>query len=131
MKTLKMGFIFFMSAIAIRNTAAEPLPFGCYVTDAERSLYTEPPTCYVVQEATFSWLTPANTSLQGLVSSYGDVAASFIKLGYDAGIGLQQCDAAYNNVNANYNALGAAFNRQVALSARLRRACGSKCRRIK
>jgi hypothetical protein len=131
MKILKSVCISVVSVIALNTAVAEPLPFGCYVTDAERSLYQVPPTCYVIQEANFSWLTPANTSAQGLVNAYGDVAASFIKLGYDTAIAVQQCDAAYNNVNANYNTLGTAYNRQVALVRRLRAACGSKCRRIK
>jgi hypothetical protein len=113
---IKSFVVTILGAVA-QTAAAEPLPFGCYVTDDERSLYYTPPTCYVIQEAMFSYLTPANTSLLGLVNAYGDVAASFIKLGYETSIGLQQCDAAYN--------------REVSLVKRLRRACGAKCRRVR
>lgn len=131
MKKLKNACIFMISAISLNTAIAEPLPFGCYVEDAERFLYEEPPTCYVIQEATFSFLTPANTSLQGLFNSYGDVAASLIKLGYDTDIAGQQCDAAYNILGAAYNRQKSLVNRQKSLVRRLRKACGSKCRRIR
>jgi len=111
------GLLAILLGLAAQASEAEPLPFGCYVTNDERDLYDTPPACYVIQGPTFSWLTPANTSLRGLVNAYGDVAASFIKAGYDASIGIKQCDAA--------------FKKQVSLVTRLRRACGAKCRRIK
>ena len=111
------GLLATLLGFAARASEAEPLPFGCYVTNDERDLYDTPPACYVIEEPTFSWLTPANTSLRGLVNAYGDVAASFIKAGYDASIGIKQCDAA--------------FKKQVSLVKRLRRACGANCRRVR
>ena len=107
-----------VTALSVSNPLfAEPLPFGCYVTDDERNLYVEPPTCYVIQGPTFSFLTPANTTIEGLMNAYGDVTASFIKLGYDADIGRLQCIDA--------------FNTKAALERRLRRACGARCKRIR
>ena len=117
MKALQSVITGLVAAITIKSANAEPVPFGCYVTDTERNMYQQPPTCYQSSDGTFSWLTPANTSDQGLVDAYGALAATFIKLGYDVGISALQCDAAYKS--------------QVALVKRLRRACGSKCRRIK
>jgi len=117
MKTLKIALILFVSATIFHTAAADPLPFGCYVTDAERSLYQEPPTCYQSSDGYYSWLTPGNTSIQGLFDAYGDPVATFIKIGYDEGIRGLQCEAAYKS--------------QVSLVKKLRRACGSKCRRIK
>jgi hypothetical protein len=117
MKILKIATLLLMTTAAINSVAADPLPFGCYVTDAERSLYQQPPTCYQSNDGNYSWLTPGNTSIQGLIDAYGDPVATFIKVGYDSGILGFQCDAAYKA--------------QVSLVKRLRRACGSKCRRIK
>lgn len=113
---------------AINSAVAEPLPFGCYVTDTERAWFQTnfgyQVDCYVIQEPTFSWLTPANTSLQGLVDTYGDVAASLINVGYEAGVYGNQCKASYDSLNATYK-------QQASLVKKLRKACGSKCRRIK
>lgn len=117
MKTLKIALILFVSATTCHTAAADPLPFGCYVTDAERSLYQQPPTCYQSSDGNYSWLTPGNTSIQGLIDAYGDPVATFIKVAYDGAILGFQCDAAYKS--------------QVSLVKKLRRACGSKCRRIK
>lgn len=116
-KSLIVAVVLCFGIATCSSVNAEPLPFGCYVTDEERNQYDPPPACYVIQETLFSYLTPANTSLQGLVNAYGDVLASFIKLGYDTDVGLSQCDAAYK--------------RQKRLANRLRAACGFRCKNIK
>jgi hypothetical protein len=115
MKILKIAVL--SIAVATGNTAAaEPLPFGCYVTDTERDwFYTETgyyPACY--QKPGYSFLTPGNTSPTGLVNAYGDVAASLITAGYEDNVYAIRLENYYKN-----------------LEKKLRRACGAKCRRIR
>lgn len=125
MKALWLVFIpLIFIAAATTNTAwAEPIPFGCYVTDEERNWFRDncgidqAPTCYQTSDGSYSFLTPANTSAQGLVDAYGDPVYSMIRQGYESAVFLLQCDKAYKS--------------QVALVKKLKRACGSKCRRIK
>jgi hypothetical protein len=117
MQPLRALFICVIAGTTISSLAAEPLPFGCYVTDEERSLYQVRPTCYAIQETSYSFLTPANTSAQGLVDAYGNVAAALIMQGYDTDIARLQCLAA--------------FKSKTSLERRLRKACGSKCKRVK
>jgi hypothetical protein len=109
-----------LSVVHTNATFAEPVPAGCYVTDAERSLYQEPPTCYVTGDGSYQWVTPARTvgsafaaqteTDQGLIDAYGTFTTSLITLAHNFFIVAQD---------------------QISLVRRLRRACGTKCRRIK
>ena len=113
----KLAALLIAITAAVHSAAADPLPFGCYVTDVERNQYTQLPTCYSPSDDSLSWLTPGNTSTQGLVDAYGYVTATHIIVAYNTGIEGRDCDIAYK--------------KKVALEKRLRRACGSKCNRIK
>lgn len=104
---------------------ADALPAGCYVTDEQRALYSGTyscdncggPDCFTSSDGVYSFLTPGNTSVNGLVSQYGDAVYALINGGYQAGAQAQ----------VNYEA----YRAQVKLVKKLRKACGSRCKRIK
>ena len=117
--------LFIMCVSMISRADAEPLPAGCYVTDAERALYSgsytcdncDQPSCFNSSDGYYSFLTPGNTSPDGLVAQYGDAVYALINSGYQASV-----ESAANYV---------AYRAQLKLVKRLRQACGSRCRRIK
>ena len=120
--------------------AQDRVPSGCFVTDEERVRYSgsyscsncAAPACFnEARQVIIPWNPGNGYTQEELRQLYGFQYGSEIVSSYSHFERWQQCDAAYNNVNANYNTLGTAYNRQVALVRRLRAACGSKCRRIK
>lgn len=110
--------IIFSVVSSINTAAAEVVPYGCYVTDAERDWFVTNTgytvDCYAASDNMYSWTTPAAATREQLVQAYGAFAEVLINDGYNR---ITACDTAYN--------------RKVALEKKLRRACGSKCKRIK
>ena len=130
------------SLFSIISAAAEPSPAGCYVTDTERALYyncfNDYPECFSASDGTYSWLTPGNTNQTGLINMYGDTAATLITTAYNAAVAGQSyqidglnCASANSRLNASYNSAVLAYNYQVSLVKKLKKACGTRCKKIK
>lgn len=123
---LRSGVLLLAAAILrVSDASADTLPSGCYVTDTERFSYSgsyscdncDPPACFNSSDGYYYFLTPANASPNQLVNEYGDAVYAIINGGYQSAV----------QSAANY----AAYQAQVKLVKRLRKACGAKCRRIK
>ena len=107
------------------------IPPGCFVTDEERGLYVTPPTCYNEARSTVLPYTPGNGySNEELYQMYG------FQFGFEAINGwdlFYKWKGAESNSNTHYKWYVTEFNknkRLKALEKKLRRACGSKCRKI-
>jgi hypothetical protein len=123
---MRHGIIFFFALfVAAPFALADTLPSGCYVTDAERLSYSgsyscencDLPACFNSSDGYYYFLTPATASPNQLVSEYGDAVYALINTGYQSAL----------QSSANY----AAYQAQVKLVKKLRKACGAKCKRIK
>jgi hypothetical protein len=108
------------------GAAAEPLPSGCYVTDAWRNAYSgyfdptvnyAPPPCHYSGDGLYSWFDPSTSSRSQLIGFYGEPMTAVIETVFLSN--LQSL--------TNFNA----YKKQVALVKKLRRACGTKCKKIK
>lgn len=141
MKKLIVGALL-ASLFRVGSAAAEPIPAGCYVTDAERDLYyncfNDYPECYSATDGTYSWLTPGNTNQSGLINTYGGTSAYLITTAYNAAVAAQyyqtegqNCASAYSGLTTSYNNAVSAYKYQVSLVKKMRKACGSKCKKIK
>jgi hypothetical protein len=98
--------------------AQERVPSGCFVTDEERVKYLTPPPCFNEERQTIINWNPGNGyTTEQLRQFYGFQYGSMVVFAYDLFTQLQQS--------------GAALNSKLALERKLRKACGSKCRRIK
>ena len=111
--------------VRVPHVSADALPSGCYVTDADRAAYSgsytctdcDPPPCFDSSDGLYYFMTPASASTSTLIDAYGDAVYAII-------------NSYYQNVvqsAANY----AAYQAQVNLVKKLRRACGARCKRIK
>ena len=125
-KLLKSGILFFLAAfVQLPRVSADTLPSGCYVTDAERAIYSgsyscdncDPPECFNSSDGVYFWLTPASASPETLADTYGDAVHAIINTGYQSAV----------QSSVNY----AAYQAQVILVKKLRKACGARCKRIK
>jgi hypothetical protein len=127
--TLLMGTLHLASASFAG--AQTYLPPGCFVTDAERSLYVTPPTCYNEARATIISYSPDHGfSAEEIYDLYG------FQFGREA---INSWDLFYkwkkseSNSTKHYSWYSAEFNKNKKLKAlerKLRKACGSKCRTI-
>lgn len=119
----------------VKTVSAEVVPYGCYVTDSERTWFADNTgftvDCYAASDNFYSWTTPGTATRSQLFNAYGAFAEAVINAAYETGIGWQQCDSAYNNATGAYNQLAATYNSKLTLEKKLRRACGSKCKKIK
>jgi hypothetical protein len=110
-----------LTLVAINTADAEVVPYGCYVTDSERLYfsvtYGEDVSCYATSDGYYSWTTHATASGGQLIDAYGSFAEALIFSDYKN----------YNNSLTQATSLA----KQLALVKKLRRACGSKCKRIK
>jgi hypothetical protein len=130
-------YIFWSSTSVV---AQERVPAGCFVTDEERVRYSgsyscsncPPPSCFNEERRVIISWNPGNGFTEEQIRQlYGFQFGSMVLFSFNLVTGLEQCDTAFNNLNANHSSLGSAYNTQLALVRRLRKACGSKCRRIK
>jgi hypothetical protein len=126
---MKKTLIILTTLFLVATAQADYLPDGCYVT------YSNPTQCYVNSSNTYAW---GANDRQDAVSKYGYVVESIMTSVKEKEALLTECvgdyadsvklyNDAYNLANNNYIAAIEA-NR---LAKKLRRACGSKCRRIK
>lgn len=125
MKKLVARFLFL--AISVSNAAvAEPLPSGCYVTDAWRDAYSgffdptinyAPPPCHASSDGFYSWFDNRTATREQLIGLYGTPVTAIIETLY-----LSETQSA-----VNFNG----YKRQVALVKKLRKACGVRCKKIK
>lgn len=129
---LLLSFLIFVS-----NVKAEQIPDGCYVA------FNNPGFCYESPSGFYEW------------SAFGDKNNTNLKYGYAAGAiilrakeldsTLNICNSDYNTLLAernsiasqnstciaDYNNLVTPYNKNLALIKKLRKACGSKCKKIK
>ena len=117
-------------ACLITTTAqAQTLPDGCYVA------YSDITRCYANSSNTYAW---SATDRQDAVSKYGSVVEAIINSVKDKEVLLTECVSDYaESVKLFNEAYALASNNYLAaiesnkLVKKLKRACGSKCRRIK
>ncbi len=104
----------------------EAIPSGCYVTDAWRIAYSgyfdptidyAPPPCYVASDNFYQWWGPDQASGSELVGLYGSAMATIISSDYAAKV----------QMGINYDG----YKKQLALVKKLRKACGTRCKKIK
>ena len=115
------------------------VPSGCFVTDAERELYVPRPDCFNEQRAGFIPLNMSNGySAEDILLFYGFQYGFEINYSYDLFNKWQDAEnraaANWNSSNLHYGWYVTEFNRNKqlkGLEARLRKTCGSKCKRIK
>jgi hypothetical protein len=128
MKIINAAVISLIAAWTVSTAKAEAIPAGCYVSDTEREWFQTSfgysVDCYSSSAEEYNWLTPAEVDNETLYQAYGDVLAAFIKGWYGTAIEGQQLWTAYNQLSADYK-------KKESLEKKLRKACGSKCRRIK
>ena len=107
------------------------LPPGCFVSDAERSLYVTPPTCYNEGRAAIISYSPDNGfSAEEIYELYGFQFGREALNGWDL---FYKWKTSESNSTTHYNWYSAEFNKNKKLKAvekKLRKACGSKCRKI-
>jgi len=120
------------------SLAQARVPSGCFVTDAERDLYLNPPTCFNEARLPILPYSPDNGNTKEQILNYYGFQYGFeINTSYDLFYKWQDAEA---RVTANKSAADthygwyvSEFNRGKklkALESKLRSACGSKCRRI-
>jgi hypothetical protein len=107
------------------------IPAGCFVTDEERSLYVTPPTCY--NQGRFAVL-PYNPDLgystEDLYNIYG------FQFGFEvinSWTLFYKWQTSESNSSTHYKWYSAEFDknkRMKSLEKKLRKACGSKCKKI-
>jgi hypothetical protein len=107
------------------------IPPGCFVTDEERGLYITPPTCYNESRSTVLPYTPdSGYSNEALYQMYGFQFGFEVINGWDL---FYKWKGAESNSSTHYKWYVTEFNKNKKLKAlekKLRRACGSKCRKI-
>jgi hypothetical protein len=104
----------------------EAIPSGCYVTDAWRIAYSgyfdptidyAPPPCYASNDGLYSWFDNRSASRDELIQLYGSPVSAIIETLYLSDV--------QSLVNFN------AYKKQLALVKKLRKACGTRCKKIK
>jgi hypothetical protein len=112
MKAILTAFI--LVVVTINTASADLVPFGCYVTDTERyyffNRYGENVSCYASSDGEYKYTGSFAATKNQLISFYGSFVTKTILDG---------------------DALYLLYEKQANLNKRLRRACGSKCKRIK
>lgn len=115
MKAILTAFI--LAVVTINTARAEVVPYGCYVTDADReyifNTYGEEVSCYSAADGDYSYSrhsTGATWQRNLLTEAYGPFVERVIYSSFLFYTG---------------------YNQQKDLVRKLRRACGSKCKRIK
>lgn len=127
-------------ALALLPTiaSAEFIPAGCYVADYYR---TDP--CWFSSSGYYEWYNDANPAVTS--AYYGSTVGAIVRSwGSEQGAKnacLTQRDNAINayqselnraNVNYDYAIFyQAEFNKQLSYAKKLKKACGSKCKKIK
>jgi hypothetical protein len=114
-------------------------PSGCFVTDLERGYFSPPPSCFNEERMSSVPLGMADGySAEDVHLMYGFQYGNMINFSYDVYLKWQDAEsrAAANLANSDihYGWYVAEFNRGKqlkALEAKLRKACGSKCKKIK
>ena len=119
-------------------SAQSYVPSGCFVTDVERLSYFVPPTCF--NEARFAIVPYSQDSgytSEQILTIYGFQFGSQVNSGYDTFYNWQSAEQRANEnqsaSNTHYGWYLAEFNRGKklkALESKLRRACGSKCKKF-
>jgi hypothetical protein len=125
---------------------SEGIPPGCYITDSERNLFGQTfgyvPRCFVASDNYYNWFTHNQYGRTEMSVFYGPAVEAILYADYQD---LNACMGAHNSLLAdhqaltgNYNAATANLNAatadnkaRITLEKKLRKACGSKCKRIK
>lgn len=111
---------------------AELVPSGCYVTDSERiaigTAFGYTPTCYRAGDNYYNWYTHDQVDRTQLSVIYGPFVEALMYSGYKEAV---DCNGAYNTLVSNFNSLLSDYKAGNAREKKLRKACGSKCKRIK
>ena len=125
MKKLILGSLL-LATLGTADAAAESLPAGCYVTDNWRFAYSgyfdptinyAPPPCHVSGDGRYSWYDNSSATTSQLIGLYGAPVTAIIET-------LYLSDA---QSQINYDA----WRKQVSLVKKLRRVCGTRCKRIR
>jgi hypothetical protein len=140
-KDMRAIILAVIASILITGIADAQLrvPAGCFVTDAERELYSPLPDCFNEQRAVYIPFNMGNGySAEEIVSFYGWQYGFEVNASYDLFTKWQDAEnratANGDSSNVHYGWYVAEFNKNKQLKkleARLRKACGSKCKKIK
>jgi hypothetical protein len=107
------------------------IPSGCFVTDEERGSYITPPSCYNEARSSVLPYTPGHGySNEEIYEMYGYQFGFEVIYNWDL---FNKWKGAESNSETHYKWYVTEFNRNKRLKAlekKLRRACGSKCRKI-
>ena len=115
------------------------VPSGCFVTDDERSLYSPSPSCFNEERMGYTPYNMTNgyTSEQ-IINFYGYQYGFEVNVSSDLFYKWQDAEARvtanFNNSNTHYAWYVSEFNKNKqlkSLESKLRKACGSKCKKIK
>lgn len=115
------------------------VPSGCFVTDEERLLYNSPPECFNQGRASYlPFTTSGGYSEEQILSFYGFQYGFEINFSTDTFNKWQGAEARVvanaNSANTHYGWYVSEFNKNKqlrGLESRLRKACGSKCKKVK
>lgn len=153
MKKLIALYIAISTVVAAPLAQAEWAPPGCYVTDSERASIANAfgymPTCYRAGDNYYNWFTHAEYGRTEMAAFYGSFVEAVMYAGHQD---ISACSNDYNSIlaeknslRASYDTLSGQYNGTVAAyntanaslksaasrEKKLRKACGSKCKRIK
>ena len=107
------------------------IPAGCFVTDEVRSLYITPPTCYNEDRFSVVPYSPDNGfTTEQLYTFYGFQMGFLVYNSWDT---YYKWQAAETNSTTHYSWYLSEFDknkRLKALEKKLRKTCGSKCKKI-
>jgi hypothetical protein len=115
------------------------VPSGCFVTDDERSLYSTPPACFNEERAAYLPYNMSNGyTAEQIISFYGYQYGFEVNMSTDFFYKWQDAEgrvtANRNNSDTHYAWYVAEFNKNKqmkSLESKLRKACGTKCKKIK
>jgi hypothetical protein len=119
--------------------AQSRVPAGCFVTDAERSLYNPVPRCFNEERAGYTpYSVGDGYSVEDIFAIYGFQFGVTVNISYDLFYKWQDAEAraasSAQSSDVHYGWYVTEFNRAKqlkALESKLRKACGSKCKKIK
>lgn len=126
-----VSFVIFSFGTLNSTSAQTYIPAGCFVTDEVRGLYIIPPTCYNEERYSVAPYTPDDGFTdQQLFDLYGFQVGLLVYYSWQT---YYKWQAAETNSNTHYGWYSAEFDKNKQLKAmekKLRKACGSKCRKI-
>jgi hypothetical protein len=128
-----------IATVTVKAASAEVVPTGCFISDSERyavgNAFGYTPQCYQAADNYYNWYTHDQYSRSALIILYGQFVEALMFSEYRR---VNDCTAAYNTQIDTYNGLVNTYNsllhsykKKSSVEKKLRKACGSNCKRIK